>query len=304
MRGVLDALLSRGMTVFEALMSRRVLRGAVRAGSRHDFGFPGGPCHASPTASFCRIPTTPHTMAVRVTPRVFAEGDARSTGTVSPNAAGRPAATCSLGGNSGAACRATSAPLKSDTDIAIETAQASASQLASRCWLKRCVATINDHCLIELQDATGGSAGSFVATVLLSRGEPRIHIDAAHPDGEAKFSLLPKVSFRKAAGPPHSRCPKQLSKTTSRRSRMPGSTISAPELTHVSRHGFWLRMADEEVLLSFAEFPWFRHATIEQLSIIERPTAEHLYWPLFDVNLSVASVRDPFAFPLVFSVTG
>ena len=85
---------------------------------------------------------------------------------------------------------------------------------------------------------------------------------------------------------------------------MLGSNISAPELTHVSRHGFWLLMDDEEVLLPFAEFPWFRHATIEQLSTIERPTSEHLYWPLLDVDLSVASVRDPSAFPLVFKVTG
>ncbi len=85
---------------------------------------------------------------------------------------------------------------------------------------------------------------------------------------------------------------------------MPGSSISAPELTHVSLHGFWLRMNDEEFLLPFAEFPWFRHATIEQLSAIERPTADHLFWPLLDVDVSVDSVRDPSAFPLISKVPG
>ena len=82
------------------------------------------------------------------------------------------------------------------------------------------------------------------------------------------------------------------------------SSISVPELTHVSRRGFWLLIDDEEFLLPFAEFPWFRRATIEQLSAIEGPTAEHLYWPLLDIDLAVDSVRDPSAFPLVFKVTG
>ena len=85
---------------------------------------------------------------------------------------------------------------------------------------------------------------------------------------------------------------------------MRGSSISAPELTHVSHHGFWLLMDDEEFLLPFAEFPWFRHATIEQLSTIERPIADHLFWPLLDVDLSVDSVRDPSAFPLISKVFG
>ena len=63
-------------------------------------------------------------------------------------------------------------------------------------------------------------------------------------------------------------------------------------------------MNDEEFLLPFAEFPWFRHATIEQLSAIERPTADHLFWPLLDVDVSVDSVRDPSAFPLISKVPG
>jgi hypothetical protein len=39
------------------------------------------------------------------------------------------------------------------------------------------------------------------------------------------------------------------------------------------------------------EFPWFRQATIEQLTTIEWPSPDHLYWPLLDVDLSVASIR-------------
>jgi hypothetical protein len=80
---------------------------------------------------------------------------------------------------------------------------------------------------------------------------------------------------------------------------MPGSTTLAPEVTHISKHGFWLLLAEEELLLPFEQFPWFKQATIEQISQVEWPTPDHLYWPLLDVDLSVASVRDPVQFPLI-----
>jgi len=85
---------------------------------------------------------------------------------------------------------------------------------------------------------------------------------------------------------------------------MPGFVTSAVEVTHVSRHGFWLLLRDQETLLAFEQFPWFRSATIEQLSTVEWPTEDHLYWPLLDVDLSIASIRDPAAFPLVSKVPG
>ncbi len=80
---------------------------------------------------------------------------------------------------------------------------------------------------------------------------------------------------------------------------MPGSITSVAEVTHVSRHGFWLLLGDEELLLPFAEFPWFRHATIEQLHDVQWPTVDHLYWPQLDIDLSVQSIRTPDEFPLV-----
>ena len=58
---------------------------------------------------------------------------------------------------------------------------------------------------------------------------------------------------------------------------MPGTPTSAPEVTHVSMNGFWLLLGDEELLLPFVHFPWFRQATIEQLSQVEWPAPNHLY---------------------------
>ncbi len=80
---------------------------------------------------------------------------------------------------------------------------------------------------------------------------------------------------------------------------MPGVLTSPAEVTNVSRNGLWLLLGDEELFLSFAEFPWFKAATIDQLCEIEHPTADHLYWPSLDVDLAVASIRNSAAFPLV-----
>ena len=80
---------------------------------------------------------------------------------------------------------------------------------------------------------------------------------------------------------------------------MPGTITSAPEVTHVSKHGLWLLLGNEELLLPFEKFPWFKQATIEQIEDVEWPTPGHLYWPKLDVDLSVESIRSPESFPLV-----
>lgn len=84
---------------------------------------------------------------------------------------------------------------------------------------------------------------------------------------------------------------------------MPGISTSQAEVTNISKHGFWLLLDDEELLVPFEHFPWFKKATVEQLSDVERPTQNHLYWPQLDADLSVESIRDPSAFPLISSLT-
>ena len=71
------------------------------------------------------------------------------------------------------------------------------------------------------------------------------------------------------------------------------------EVSLVSKKGFWLLVDEEELFVSYADFPWFKQATIEQVITVEPPSADHLYWPLIDIDLAVASIRDPAAFPLV-----
>jgi hypothetical protein len=49
----------------------------------------------------------------------------------------------------------------------------------------------------------------------------------------------------------------------------------------------------------FDAFPWFREASIGQLSRIERPTGDHLHWPDLDVDLTLDGIEHPDAYPLV-----
>lgn len=79
---------------------------------------------------------------------------------------------------------------------------------------------------------------------------------------------------------------------------MPGSITSAAEVTHIFKNGFWILLGDEELLVPFEHFPWFKKATVEQISDVNWPTPDHLHWPSLDIDLSVQSIRQPQDFPL------
>ena len=81
-----------------------------------------------------------------------------------------------------------------------------------------------------------------------------------------------------------------------------GGSILDAEVTNVSRHGFWILIDDTERFVSFTAFPWFSEASIRQLTTVERPSADHLYWPELDVDLAVDSLDHPERYPLVSRV--
>jgi hypothetical protein len=78
-----------------------------------------------------------------------------------------------------------------------------------------------------------------------------------------------------------------------------GTDTSAVEVTHISKHGFWILLGDEELFLPFVEFPWFRDVAVGKILHVELPSENHLYWPELDVDLSVDSIRHPERFPLI-----
>jgi hypothetical protein len=80
-----------------------------------------------------------------------------------------------------------------------------------------------------------------------------------------------------------------------------GKSTSDAEVTNVSPFGLWLLLGSEELYLPYTDFPWFKDATIAQVTHVERPSPEHLYWPDLDIDLAVESIRNPAAFPLISS---
>jgi hypothetical protein len=78
-----------------------------------------------------------------------------------------------------------------------------------------------------------------------------------------------------------------------------GRRTSEVEVTNVLPQGFWLLLAGRELFVPFAEFPWFRDASIGQILAVEQPGADHFYWPQLDIDLAVESIEHPDRYPLV-----
>jgi hypothetical protein len=70
------------------------------------------------------------------------------------------------------------------------------------------------------------------------------------------------------------------------------------EVTNISRHGFWIYLSGRELFVSFRDFPWFADAPISKITHVEWPSADHLYWPDLDIDVSVRSIEHPEEFPL------
>ena len=128
-----------------------------------------------------------------------------------------------------------------------------------------------------------------------------MHVHVQCPDGESKFWLEPAITQAQN----HGLSEQQLHavncslKDTSVKSAALGKNTSGVEVLNVSPHGFWLLVDTEELFVAFDQFPWFRDATIGQISGVQLPSPNHLYWAALDVDLAVESIRHPEQFPLV-----
>jgi hypothetical protein len=81
-------------------------------------------------------------------------------------------------------------------------------------------------------------------------------------------------------------------------SRTRGKNISTVEVTNISAHGIWLLTDDRELFMSYEEFPWFKNATIAEVTNVEEPQKDHYYWPDLDVDLTVDIIEHPERYPL------
>ena len=83
------------------------------------------------------------------------------------------------------------------------------------------------------------------------------------------------------------------------KSATPGQSTSPAEVTNVSPHGVWLFVGERELFVPFKEFPWFREASVGEITNVQLPSPHHLYWPDLDIDLAVESIEHPEKYPLV-----
>ena len=81
-------------------------------------------------------------------------------------------------------------------------------------------------------------------------------------------------------------------------SSMHGNSTSTVEVTNISAHGIWMLCRDEELFLSFQDFPWFAGRVKQQIENVQEVSPEHFHWPELDVDLCLESIRHPERFPL------
>lgn len=79
-----------------------------------------------------------------------------------------------------------------------------------------------------------------------------------------------------------------------------GKTTLQPEITNISSYGVWLLSNDNELFLSFEDFPWFKDIPIGKILNVEEPSPGHFYWPDLDVDLSIEIIEHPDRFPLKY----
>ncbi|PPK77949.1 uncharacterized protein DUF2442 [Methylobacter tundripaludum] len=77
-----------------------------------------------------------------------------------------------------------------------------------------------------------------------------------------------------------------------------GNSTSPVEVTHISTHGVWLLTHDEELFMSYDDFPWFKSQQIKSILNVEEQSPGHFYWPDIDVDLTLEIIRHPERFPL------
>lgn len=77
-----------------------------------------------------------------------------------------------------------------------------------------------------------------------------------------------------------------------------GIDILDIEVTHISSHGIWLLAQNNEMFLSYDEYPWFKEASVSDILNVEALTPDHFYWPELDVDLGINSIEYPERLPL------
>ncbi|MBV6494795.1 MAG: hypothetical protein LDLANPLL_02832 [Turneriella sp.] len=77
--------------------------------------------------------------------------------------------------------------------------------------------------------------------------------------------------------------------------------IAPFEVTNIERLGFWLLVDDKEYFITFADYPVFKRATVEQLHEIKRIAPSQFHWPTLDADIELEALDNPSQFTLEYN---
>ncbi len=77
-----------------------------------------------------------------------------------------------------------------------------------------------------------------------------------------------------------------------------GKNTSGVEITNISAHGIWLLAHDEELFLSYEDFPWFKDQPVKAIFNVQEPVPDHYYWPDLDIDIGKVTIKNPEKYPL------
>lgn len=79
-----------------------------------------------------------------------------------------------------------------------------------------------------------------------------------------------------------------------------GKNTLRAEVLNISANGIWLLAEDREYFLSYAEFPWFEKAKIQEIQNVKLLHGHHLYWKDLDVDLEIDALKSLSSYPLKY----
>jgi hypothetical protein len=73
-----------------------------------------------------------------------------------------------------------------------------------------------------------------------------------------------------------------------------------PCITNISHLGFWMIINEKEYFISFADYPAFHKATVDEIFNYQVISPEQFRWPVLDIDIELDSLENPSLFPLVY----
>ncbi len=79
-----------------------------------------------------------------------------------------------------------------------------------------------------------------------------------------------------------------------------GTLTSKAEVVQITPFGLWVSIDDKEYYLDYKKYPWFQNKTVAAICNIETDKNGNIHWPDLDVDIELASLENPQAYPLVY----